>query len=187
MSKPKLDPNTILSREFEYAAQTAIQANEDRVRVFNYYLATVGTMIAAAVLADQTSDMRLVIFGLAISGLAFLGVVSLLKLAKLRIAWAESARAMCQIKEYYSQMCDEIQLGRAFRWKMKTIPAVGKKWTIAFLMALVIMFLSSISAGGAVFFWCLIVTGEKWIFVSAIVGSASFAGQIVVWHHLCRD
>lgn len=34
MPTPALDPNEILAREFDYAAQTAMQVNEDRVRVF---------------------------------------------------------------------------------------------------------------------------------------------------------
>jgi hypothetical protein len=186
MCERKLDPNEILSREFEYAAQTAFQAHEDRVRVFNYYLATAGTMIAAVVLADLTNSIHLAVFGLLFGGLTTLGFMSLLKLAKLRLAWADSVRAMCQIKEYYIQMCDEVQLTRAFRWKMETIPPVGKKWTVAFLMALTIDFLSSASAGGAVLFWGLAATGRVWIIQSVLIGLFSLAGQLIVWRFLCR-
>lgn len=186
MCERKLDPNEILSREFDYAAQTAFQAHEDRVSVFNYYLATAGTMIAALVLADLTNSTHLAVLGLLFGGLAILGFVSLLKLAKLRLAWADSVRAMCQIKEYYIQMCDEIQLTRAFRWKMETIPPLGKKWTVAFLIALAMDFLSSASVGGAVLFWGLAVAGKLWIIRSVLVGLVSLAGQLVVWCLLCR-
>jgi hypothetical protein len=188
MCKQELDPNEILSREFEYAAQTAFQANEDRIRVFNYYLATAGTLIAAVALADLTKRTDLMAgFSLLFGGLAILGVVSFLKLAKLRLAWTDSVRAMCQIKEYYIQMCDEVQLERAFRWKMETIPPVGKKWTVALLMALSIGLLSSASAGGAVFLWGLAATGRSWIVQSVLMGLLSLAGQLVIWGRLCRD
>lgn len=183
----QLDPNTILSHEFEYAAQTAFQANEDRVRVFNYYLATVGTMIAASVLGDLNNDTHLTVFALAIAGLAFLGFISLLKLAKLRIAWADSVRAMCLIKKYYVKTCSEAQLKEAFLWTGDTIPSVGKKWTVAFLMAVTIAVLSSASAGGVVLIRGLAVAGEMWGCEGAAVGFSCFVGQMAVWHHLCRS
>lgn len=186
MCKQELDPNEILSHEFDYAAQTAFQANEDRVRVFNYYLATAGTLIAAVVLADLTNSAHLIVFGLVLSGLAILGLMSLLKLAKLRLAWIDSVRAMCQIKKYYVQMCDEVDLSRAFRWTTETIPSAGKKWTVAFLMALTITLLNSASMGGAVLFWGLLATGRLWIIESVLAGLLSLVGQLVVWFRLCR-
>ena len=82
----ELDPNEILSREYEYDAQTAIQANEDRVRVFNYYLATAGTLLAASVFAKLDNSSYLGIFSLVIGGLACLGFIFVLKLIKLRVA-----------------------------------------------------------------------------------------------------
>ncbi len=183
----QLNPNTILSHEFEYAAQTAFQANEDRVRVFNYYLATAGTMIAASVLGNLNNDTHLTVFALAIAGLAFLGFISLLKLAKLRISWAESVRAMCKIKKYYIETCSGTQLKDAFLWTGDTIPSVGKKWTVAFLMAVTIAVLSSASAGGVVLIRGLATASEMWIYKGAAVGFLCFVGQMAVWHRLCRS
>jgi hypothetical protein len=162
MSYQELDPNVILAREFDYAAQTAFQANEDRVRLFHYYLATAGTMIAASVLADLTNRVYLAVFSLAISGLALLGFILLLKLARLRIAWTESVHVMCRIKQYYIERCMDIQLREAFKWKKGTIPDVSSKWTVAFLMAMVIGFFSSTATGGAVLFWGLIAE-DFWV------------------------
>ena len=110
---------------------------------------------------------------------------SLLKLAKLRLAWIESVRAMCQIKEYYIQMCDEFQLTSAFRWTMETIPRAGKKWTVAFLIALAVALLSSASAGGAVFLWGLAAFDRRWAIQSAFIGLSGFAAQLVVWFRVC--
>jgi hypothetical protein len=186
MCEQELDPNEILSREFEYAAQTAFQAQEDRVRVFNYYLAMAGTTIAAALLPSSANNVHLGVFSLLFGGLAILGFLSLLKLAKLRLAWVDSVRAMCQIKEYYIQMCDKVQLERAFRWKRETIPPLGKRWTVAFLMALTIGFLSSASTGGAILLWGLAV-GRSWIIQSILIGLFSLAVQVVLWCVLCRE
>lgn len=183
----KLDPNEVLSREFDYAAQTAFQAHEDRVRVFSYYLATAGTLIAAVVLADLANRTHLIIFCLMLGGLAILGFMSFLKLAKLRLAWIDSVRAMCQIKEHYVQACKEAQLARAFRWTTETIPPVGRKWTIAFLMAITVSLLSSASVGGVVLLCGLAITDRLWIIQGTVAGLLSFAGQIVVWFRLCRD
>lgn len=178
MSEPKLDPDKILSHEFNYAAQTAFQANEDRVRVFHYYLATVGTLIAASVLANSTNDAYMKVFSLAMILLAFLGFIFLLKLIKLRISWKESVRAMCKIKKYYVKKYDELK--EALLWEADTIPAVGKLWSVAFLMSLIIAILSSGSAGGAVYFWGL-STGRTWGTWALYVGVTSFLGQIFVW------
>jgi hypothetical protein len=42
-----LNVDTILAAEYNYAAQTAFQANEDRARVTSFYLVTVGSFLAA--------------------------------------------------------------------------------------------------------------------------------------------
>jgi len=182
-----LDPNEILSREFEYAAQTAFQAHEDRVRVFTYYLATAGTLLATIVVADLTNSTNLLaVFSLLFAGLAILGFVSLLQLIKLRLAWTDSAHTMCQIKEYYIKNCDELQLAGAFRWKLETIPPAGKMWTVAFLMALTLALLSSACVSGAVFLWGLAAVGGPWIIQSTVAGLLSLVGQLVAWIHFCR-
>lgn len=187
MCDQALDPNEILSHEFDYAAQTAFQAHEDRVTVFNYYLVTAGTLITAVVLADLTDHAHLATFGLLSGGLAVLGLVSLLKLAKLRLAWIDSVRAMCQIKVYYIQRCGDESLAQAFRWTMETVPSAGKRWTVAFLLALAITFLSSTSAGGAVFCFGLIATGRALFKQSVLVSLLVMAGQLALWFRLCRD
>ena len=185
MPTPTLDPNEILSREFEYAAQTALQANEDRVRVFNYYLATAGTVIAAVALADTATPGQLTVFALLFGGLALLGVLFALQLVKLRLSWTESIRAMCRIKEHYAVHAGSPELASAFRWNAKSIPAPGKKWSVAFLMALTVMLLSSACAGAAVFAAGL-AAGGWWVAGSLIAGVAAFAAQVAAWMLLLR-
>ena len=158
---PGLDPGDILIAEFEYAAQTTQQANDDRVSVVNYYFAAMGTLLATVVLLDLQNATHLAVFGAITFGLAVLGIMSLLKLAKLRLAWNDSARAMCRIKEYYIREFPDRDLAPAFRWRMETIPAAGKKWSLAFLMAMTTALLSSASSGGALFLWGLAL-GHWW-------------------------
>lgn len=180
MPTPTLDPNEILGREFEYAAQTAAQANEDRVRVFNYYLATAGTVIAAVALADTATPGQLTVFALLFAGLSALGALFALQLVKLRLAWTESVRAMCRIKEHYAAHAGSPDLASAFRWSANTIPAPGKKWSVAFLMALTVMLLSGACAGAAVFVAGM-AAGGWWIAWGVIAGALVFAAQVVAW------
>ena len=42
-----LDATAVLTAEFEYVAQSAFQANEDRARVTNFYIVSVGSLVAA--------------------------------------------------------------------------------------------------------------------------------------------
>lgn len=175
----ELDPNEILCREFEYAAQTAFQANEDRVRVFNYYLATVGTLFAASVFARLDINAYVKVFSLVIGGLAVLGFIFLLKLIKLRAAWKDSVCAMCQIKKYYIEHCDE-SLEEAFRWKKESIPSVSKIRSVAFLMGLIIMILSSASAAGAFYFWGE-AAKKTWTTWSISVFVVICGVQLTVW------
>src|SRR5512136_929916 len=92
-----LDPNDILIAEYNYIAQTAFQANEDRARVSNYYFVTAAAVIGAILSAKlEAGSAPGVYFGF--SGLFFIlslvGLTILLQLARLRTAWQDSARAM---------------------------------------------------------------------------------------------
>lgn len=187
MNEHELNPNIILSCEFNHAAETANRADEDRVKVFRYYLAIVGTLIVTLVLVDLANEFHLFIVGALFAGLVFLGFMSLLKLAKLRLAWIDSVKAMHQIKDYYIQKCGDIQLEKAFRWRNKTVPTSGKKWTVAFLMATTIAFLSGLSTGGVVFFWGLAVAGKTLILPIVFMGFFVFIGQLLIWFRICPN
>ena len=182
----ELDPGDILIAEFEYAAQTAAQANEDRVNVVNYYFAAIGALLATVVLLDFQNASHLAVFGAITCGLGILGIMSVLKLAKLRLAWSDSVRAMCQIKEYYIRECSSRDLGSAFRWRSETIPAAAKKWSMAFLMAVTTALLSSVSFGGTLFLWGLAL-GRWWAVQAVIAGLIMSVLQVLLWSRLCRD
>jgi len=77
----------LLAAEFDYIAQTAIQAHEDRSRVSSFYLIAVGSLIAA-LLGTQVFDpekftqaVKLAFSG-AFALLTLLGISTVLQLAR---------------------------------------------------------------------------------------------------------
>ncbi len=186
MTDKTLDANEILGHEFDYAAQSATQANEDRARLYEYYLATLG-VVAAAFLADANKQGHALIFGLLFLGLSFQGWMSLLKLARLRLAWVESVRAMCQIKAYYVARCPDLDLAAALRWSAQTIPPAGKRWTVAFLMALTINLLGSVSLGAAALLLLRAATGALHPLWAGGTGALALIAQTWLWERLLRE
>lgn len=153
-----LDPDSILIAEFEYIAQSAFQANEDRARVSNYYFVTAAAAVAAILSAQfQGTSPREVFLAFAVlfGTLGGIGFLTTLQLARLRAAWTESARAMNQIKDYYTKRFPDLELDKAFRWTTRTLPPPGKLGSVAFLLALSVIFVSSVSLGAAVAYWQL--------------------------------
>ncbi len=78
-----------LSAEYDYIAQTAFQANEDRARVSTFYIVTFGTLIAALfslqvdnIALDNIHRALVVVF----LTLTLFGLSTLLQLVRLRQA-----------------------------------------------------------------------------------------------------
>jgi hypothetical protein len=145
----------LLAAEFNYIAQTAIQANEDRARVSSFYLIAVGSVIAALLgtqLLDINSPLRTVnlIFSGLFALLTLLGASTVMQLARLRAAWYESALAMNQLKDY--MMSQNITLNKAFRWKTSTLPSKYKKDSVSYYQAMEVALISSLTFGAATFF-----------------------------------
>jgi len=148
-----LSQDAILIAEFEYIAQATFQANEDRARVTNFYLVTLGSFIAAIVssglLLSKTSPTNAVniAFGFLFLFLTFQGILTLLQLARLRGAWFESVKAMNQIKDYYRGQFPNMR--KAFRWHNETLPARYKRNSVGYYLALQVSLLSGISLATA--------------------------------------
>lgn len=152
-----LDPNAILSAEFEYIVQTALQANEDRARVSNYYLVAAGAAVAAIIGAGfETITAGVYLgFGLLFAGLSAIGYLTLLQLARLRKAWRESVVAMNQLKDYYVARFPQLEMGKAFAWRAGTIPPADKPDSLAYLLALSVALIASASIAAAFSYLCL--------------------------------
>lgn len=183
-----LDPNDILTAEFEYIAQTAFQANEDRARVTNFYLVTLVGFIAA-LLGIQMDNLMVPqvywAFAALFVVLFLASILTLLQLIRLREAWFESIKAMNAIKAYYQAHLPALDLDAAFRWKAATIPAPFKPWSVGFLLALQVAVLGGASAGAAVVFFGLTQGAWAWGW-AVVVTLAAAAGQMVLYRALLR-
>ena len=152
---PYVELDELLASEFDYIAQTAVQANDDRSRVSSFYLIAVGSLIAT-LLGTQLFDVEQFTSGikLAFSGafalLTLLGISTVLQLARLRAAWHESMLAMNQIKEFAIAQNPEIE--NAFRWKVSTLPHKYKKGSVSYYQAREVAIIGGLMFSAAVFF-----------------------------------
>ncbi|HEX9075260.1 MAG TPA: hypothetical protein VF932_05750, partial [Anaerolineae bacterium] len=146
MTQSDLKAEEILELEFEYARETAGQAQNDRTTIVNLYLLLVGGVGSLVlglpqILSDNrvpaTTPISSNAYVLLFTLLGITGFFMLMKLVRLRQAWFESVRAMNQIKKFYLQRFPD--LDGAFLWKAETIPAPGKPWTITFNLSVLVM------------------------------------------------
>jgi len=191
-SKPLLvEFDELLAAEFQYIAQTAIQANEDRARISSFYLIAVGSAVAALLgtqLFDINSPLQTV--NLIFSGLfvllTLLGSSTMMQLARLRAAWYESALAMNQMKDY--MMTQNITLNQAFRWKTSTLPSKYKKDSISYYQAVEVAVISSLMFGAAVYFLqrAFLQIGFLHFLLSALVAVAALFVQLFIYQRALR-
>ncbi|MDW8327897.1 MAG: hypothetical protein RMK99_15150 [Anaerolineales bacterium] len=164
--KDLLDPDEILQQEFEYARETALQANNDRTQVVNLYVILVGGVgsIALSVGAIPVELIAIVFFVLGV-----LGLFNVLKLIRLRQAWYDSVRAMNQSKDSYIAHYPE--MAPALHWRTTTIPASGKPGTITFDRVMLVALMDSLAMGGGVYF----LAQPLWL--AGLVAAAFFGVQ----------
>ena len=157
MPSLNLEPRDILKMEFEYAQETAEQAQDDRTAIMNLYLLLVGGVGSIVVGLSQSgsgveNSPRSAI-ALLFALLAVTGFFVFMKLVRLRQAWFDSVRAMNRIKQFYLDRFPD--LDKAFLWKPDTIPARSKPWTITFNLCLLVAILDSVALAIAVNFLSL--------------------------------
>lgn len=184
-----LNADNLLTAEFEYIAQSAFQANEDRARVSTYYVVTFGTLVGAffSLQVDNAAlDNLYRALVIAFLTLTLFGVSTLLQLVGLRKAWTESVRALNQIKDYYVDQFQSANLDSALLWRTDTIPKMYKPWSMAFLLALQVALLGGVSLGAAVYFLGLIAGKTIWIW-AIIVGLTYMLVQIWLYRHKLRE
>jgi len=182
----------LLAAEFDYIAQTAIQANEDRARVSSFYLIAVGSLVAALFgtqYADpellSTRDVNLMFSGLFIL-LTLLGGSTVMQLARLRAAWYESALAMNQLKDYMIEQNNT--LVRAFRWKTSTLPSKYKKDSVSYYQAVEVALIGGLMFGAAMFFLqraFFSINVFHWI-LAAVIGTGAISVQLFLYRRALR-
>jgi len=181
---PNLNP--IVVAEFNYIAQSAFQANEDRARVSQFFFVTFGTLIAALLTSqiDTIDQSELYIaFTVIFTLLAVFGTLTLFHLARLRQAWREAAFAMNQIKDQASRHTPE--LAGYFRWNMSTIPPAFKARSVGFLLAVMVALLNGLAIGAAAVFFGLSqqAAAINWP-LSISLGLIAAALLLVVFYYL---
>jgi hypothetical protein len=166
-------PEEFLAAEFSYIANSAFQANEDRSKAASFFLVSVGSLAAAIIginLPEMFGTAKPVVYFL-LAGLfallTILGVLTLLQLVRLRLAWYAAAQAMNQMKDFF--IAQDARLKAAFPWRSDTLKPVFKKDSIAFLIAVEVAIISALTTGAAVYFlqqglggcnpWDWIITG----------------------------
>jgi hypothetical protein len=179
--KTKLDYNEMLQAEFNYIANTAFQANEDRSRVTSFYFISTGSLVAAILgtqfAAAQVKSISLA-FSLLFLVLTILGALTIAQLARLRAAWHESVEAMNKIKDFYIE--DHPAIANAFKWRIKSIPPTDKPYSIANLMAIEVSLLGALTAAAFMYF-LLNFAGNINLFSWLLVALSLVSGYIAQW------
>lgn len=147
----------LLAAEYDYIAQTAAQATEDRARVSSFYLIAVGSLIAA-MFGTQFLDLKSslprtvnLMFGGLFLLLTLLGTSTIMQLARLRAAWYESMLAMNQLKDY--MIHENKPLAKAFRWQNNSLPPKYRTNSVSYFQALEVALISGLMLGAAMFFF----------------------------------
>lgn len=188
---PPIELDELLAAEYNYIAQTAAQAFEDRARVSSFYLIAVGSFIAA-LFGTQffdpeqfTKEVQLM-FSAIFLLLTFLGISTVMQLAQLRSAWYESMMAMNQLKDFAIRQSPE--LAEAFRWKTSTLPAKYKRGSVSFYQALEVSLIGGLMFGASMFFLqqaILIPPSLIWV-LSVLLGVLAIFLQMVLYKRLVK-
>ncbi len=178
--KKHLNHHEMIQAEYEYIANTAFQANEDRSRVTSFYFVSVGSLVAA-ILGTQfgaaISRGASLAFFLLFATLTIMGGLTIAQLARLRAAWHESVEAMNTIKDFYIK--DNPDITPAFKWLAASIPPTNKPYSIANLIAIEVAMLGALTTGAGVYFLLNFLGFVSWasLLVALVVLIAGIAAQ----------
>lgn len=179
----------LLAAEFDYIAQTAAQATEDRARVSSFYLLAVGSLVAA-MFGTQFLELKSLpqTVNLMFSGLFFLltllGTSTIMQLARLRAAWYESMLAMNQLKDY--MIGENKPLAKAFRWQNSTLPPRYRTNSVSYFQAMEVALISGLMLGASLFFLlqALFSTGILHWLLSILAGISTVFLQLNVYKRI---
>lgn len=182
-----IELDELLASEYDYIAQTANQANEDRARVSSFYLIAVGSLLAA-LFGTQffTTDKPAPTISIMFSGLfillTMLGISTVMQLARLRAAWHESMLALNQIKDFAMEQHPE--LSQAFRWKTSTLPSKYKMNSVSYYQAVEVALIGGLMFGAGIYFLQQAFVGQitilHWV-ISIILGALIILLQLQIY------
>lgn len=183
---PPVELDELLAAEYNYIAQTANQANEDRARVSSFYLVAVGSLLAALFSTQLfepekfTQTVKL-LFGLLFTLLTLLGSSTVMQLGRLRNSWYQSMLAMNHLKDFAIRERPELE--EAFLWKTSTLPPKYKTSSISYFQAVEVALISGLTFGAASFFFqqaFFVITTWNWI-VAFFIGTGAIFGQLQIY------
>lgn len=183
---PPVELDDLLAAEYNYIAETATQANEDRARVSSFYLIAVGSLLAALFSTQLFEPERFtqsvkLLFSLLFALLTMLGASTVLQLARLRGSWYESMLAMNHMKDF--AMAERPELAGAFRWKTTTLPQKYKTNSVSYYQAVEVALIGGLMFGAATFFVqqaFFSITKVHWV-LSILMGVAAILIQLRVY------
>lgn len=186
-SPAPVELDELLAAEYNYIAQTANQANEDRARVSSFYLIAVGSLIAALFgtqffMSGSFDPTVSIMFSGLFLLLTLLGISTVLQLARLRAAWHESMLAMNQLKDFMVQQSPE--LSSAFRWTTGTLPSKYKTNSVSYYQAVEVALIGGLMSGAGIFFLLQALFRGALVFhwpVSAIFGILTVLLQLQLY------
>jgi hypothetical protein len=189
----ELNPNELLSAEYEYLARSSFQNIEDRAGVGLLYVLTVGGILAAFIVTGLESVDRQ-FTSAAFAGVFLLlsvyAVLAFLKIIRLRQAWQSNIAAMDQLKAYFIEHNEDQDLAEALAWSAATIPPKSKAWSLAFLTALQIALAGGAAISVTVIFlgFTLIQSLEVWIWIIALLVAIIYiVDLLIVYWWLLRE
>ncbi|MBT3188749.1 MAG: hypothetical protein HN736_01765 [Anaerolineae bacterium] len=176
-NEKRFEVEEVVAEEYQYVAQTAFQAQEDRARVTTFYLVSVGSLFGAFFGTTPTTEQTtLWAFTGLFLFLSYFGIITLRQLIQLRLAWFESARAMNQIKDFL--ITQNKELDKAFRWQTKTLPALYKPKSVAYYLAQQVAMLGAVTFSAMTFYAGLAITENletnPLLIAGAVIGGLLF-------------
>ncbi|MCA9387283.1 hypothetical protein KC669_04585 [Candidatus Dojkabacteria bacterium] len=134
----------LLKLEFEYAKESSIQAQQDRLTIMNFYLGLYTAINGGYIGIQQIVPENVIEYlPLTFLVLSFLSYIFILQIIRLRQAWHESAMVMNQIKEYFFKRDESLK--DFITWRIDTLPKPEKFKTINYFTSFLIAILGSIS------------------------------------------
>lgn len=189
---PPVELDELLAAEYNYIAQTASQANEDRARVSSFYIIAVGSLLAA-LFGTQFLDPKSftpivsIMFGALFVLLTLLGLSTVMQLARLRAAWHDSMLAMNQLKDF--MVSQNRELAGAFRWNTGTLPSKYKINSVSYYQAVEVAFIGGLMFGAGIFFFQRAFFEEIFVLhwlVSMIIGILTVLLQLQIYKRLLK-
>jgi len=188
---PPVELDELLAAEYEYIAQTANQANEDRARVSSFYLLAVGSLLVALfstqfITSESFSKNVNLMFSGLFALLTMLGISTIMQLARLRSAWYESMLAMNQLKDF--MISQNSELSQAFRWKTSTLPSKYKLNSVSYYQAVEVALIGGLMMGAAMFFFqqaFFQISLLNWV-IAAVTGVLTVLIQLQIYKHALK-